>query len=41
MIKFSTIKYKIGDKGTCMYKTKTSAERAYKGYLGKKYGKKK
>ena len=34
-------KYKIGKKGKAMYKTKASAERAYKGYLYKKYGKKK
>ena len=30
-------KYKIG-KGKAIYKSKKSAERAYKGYLAKKYG---
>jgi len=30
-------KYRIG-KGKCMYRSKSSANRAYKGYLGKKYG---
>ena len=30
-------KFRIG-KGKCIYKSKASAERAYKGYLGKKYG---
>lgn len=33
-------KYKIGS-GKCMYKSKASAERAYKGYLGKKHSSKK
>ena len=33
-------KYKIG-KGKAMYKTKASAERAYKAYRAKKYGDKK
>jgi len=30
-------KYKIG-KGKAIYKTKKSAEKAYKAYLAKKYG---
>lgn len=29
-------KFRIG-KGKCMYKSKSSAERAYRGYLAKKY----
>ena len=33
-------KWRIGH-GKAIYKTKKSAERAYKGYLGKKYGSKK
>lgn len=37
VIKCSNKKYRIG-KGSCIYKTKDSAERAYKGYLGAKYG---
>uniref|UniRef100_A0A6H2A229 Uncharacterized protein n=1 Tax=viral metagenome TaxID=1070528 RepID=A0A6H2A229_9ZZZZ len=32
-------KYKIGKKGKPIYKSKASAERAYKGYLWSKYGK--
>lgn len=32
--------WKIGS-GKARYKTKKSAQRAYKGYLGSKYGKKK
>ena len=34
-------KWKIGKRGKPIYKTKKSAEKAYKGYLFKKYGKKK
>lgn len=34
--KCSNGKYRIGD-GECMYKSKASADRAYKGYLGSKY----
>lgn len=37
VLKCSNGKYKIG-KGPCMYTSKASAERAYKGYLGHKYG---
>ena len=33
-------KYKIG-KGKAMYKTRKSAERAYRAYRAKKYGRKK
>ena len=29
-------KYKIGKNGKCVYKTKASAEKAYKAYLAKK-----
>jgi hypothetical protein len=36
VLKCSNGKYRIG-KGKCIYKSKASAERAYKGYLGKKY----
>lgn len=31
-------KWKIGNRGKCMYKSKAAADRAYKGYLGKKHG---
>lgn len=31
-------KYRIGE-GKCMYTSKAKAERAYKAYLAKKYGK--
>jgi hypothetical protein len=30
-------KYRIGS-GKCIYSTRAAAERAYKGYLGSKYG---
>lgn len=33
-------KYRIGD-GPCMYKTKESADKAYKAYLAKSGGKRK
>jgi len=33
-------KYRIGS-GPCIYKSKASADRAYGGYRGKKYGKRK
>jgi len=32
-------KYKLGEKGKCMYSTKAACEKAYKGYLFKKYNK--
>jgi len=32
--------WKIGRRGKARYKSKKSAERAYRGYLGAKYGKK-
>jgi hypothetical protein len=34
-------KWKIGKHGKSIYDTKEAAEKAYKGYLGKKYGSKK
>lgn len=39
VIKCSNGKYRIGH-GPCMYHSKDSAEKAYKGYLGNKYGEK-
>ena len=36
---YATGKWKIG-KGKPIYDTKEKAEKAYKGYLGKKYGSK-
>ena len=37
--KCSNGKYRIGS-GACQYDTRASAERAYRGYLGAKWGKK-
>jgi hypothetical protein len=36
--KCSNNKYKVGS-SKCMYKSKTKAERAYRAYRAKKYGK--
>lgn len=36
VLKCSNGKYRIGS-GDCVYKSKASAERAYRGYLGSKY----
>ena len=38
VIKCPNGKWRIGN-GKCMYKTKKAAERAYRAYLVKKYGK--
>jgi hypothetical protein len=37
--KCSNGKYKIGEKGKCMYDSKEKAEKAYKAYLAKKNNK--
>lgn len=37
VLKCSNGKYRIGS-GDCVYKSKASAERAYRGYLGSTYG---
>jgi len=39
VVKCSNNKWRVGS-GKCMYKSKASADRAYRGYLGKKYSKK-
>ena len=36
VLKCSNGKYRIGS-GDCVYKSKASAERAYRGYLGSRY----
>lgn len=37
VLKCSNGKYRIGS-GKCMYRSRASAERAYRGYLGATYG---
>ena len=37
VLKCSNGKYRIGS-GDCVYRSKASAERAYRGYLGSTYG---